>query len=111
MVPFIKAFYLDGVSPATYYMCTSSASSITTANLDDNNWNGLLPGTGNKYETYKYKHVLSNGTSGDAVSMRSKIKNAGAIQIGLVKLNLDNNLNAEFTIEEVALTYRKKSPK
>ena len=107
----MKAYFLDGTSPATYYMCTSGAGTITTAHLDDSNFDGILPTTSNKYETYKYQHVLSSGVSGNAASMRSILKNVGAIQIGLVKLNSTTALNKDFTLEEVSITYRPKRPK
>lgn len=111
LVPFIKAYYLDGTSPATYYMCTATASGVGVSDLEASNWNGLLPTTGSKYETYKYRHVLASGTTGDAASMRSKIKNVGAIQVGLVKLNVDNSLPAILSLEEIAITHRVKSAK
>ena len=110
-VPFIKAYYLDGTSPSIYYMCQSNASGVTAANLDDNNFNGILPATSDKFETYKYRHVLASGVSGDAVSMRSKVKNVGAIQIGLAKLHTDNTINSSFALEEIAITFRNKSAK
>ena len=111
LIPFVKAYYLDGTSPATYYMCTSGASSITTDNLHASNFVGILPTTSDKYETYKYQHVLSSGVSGDASSMRSVLKNVGAIQIGLVKIYTDGSINADFSIEEISVTYRDKNPK
>lgn len=111
LVPFIKAYYLDGTSPATYYMCTATASGVGVSDLEASNWNGLLPTTGSKYKTYKYRHVLASGTTGDAASMRSKIKNVGAIQVGLVKLNVDNSLPAILSLEEIAITHRVKSAK
>ena len=110
-VPFIKAYYLDGTSPSIYYMCQSNASGVTAANLDDSNFNGILPATSDKFETYKYRHVLASGVSGDAVSMRSKVKNVGAIQIGLAKLHTDNTINPSFALEEIAITFRNKSAK
>ena len=110
-VPFIKAYYLDGTSPSIYYMCQSNASGVTAANLDDSNFNGILPATSDKFETYKYRHVLASGVSGDAVSMRSKVKNVGAIQIGLAKLHTDNTINPSFALEEIAVTFRNKSAK
>jgi len=110
-VPFIKAYYLDGTSPSIYYMCQSNASGVTAANLDDSNFNGILPATSDKFETYKYRHVLASGVSGDAVSMRSKVKNVGAIQIGLAKLHTDNAINPSFALEEIAITFRNKSVK
>jgi len=111
MVPFIKAYYLDGTSPAIYYMCTSSANSLGLSDLKGASWNGRLPATSSKFETFKYRHVLDSGTTGSAVSMRSKVKNVGAIQIGLAKFNIANPISGAFSIEEIALTYRTKSAK
>ena len=110
-MPFIKAYFLDGTAPSIYYMCYPDASSITTANLSENPTFSKLPDTSNKYETYRYKNVLSGGFTGDAVSMRSKIKNVGAIQVGLVKLYDGSNIaNPEdFAIEEISITFRQKS--
>jgi hypothetical protein len=111
LVPFIKAYFLDGAAPFTYYMCQSDAGSVAATALDDETWNGLLPTTSGNYETYKYKNVLSLGTNGTPVSMRSKIKNVGAIQIGLAKFYIDGNIASDFSLEEISITYRDKSPK
>ena len=110
LVPFIKAYYLDGTSPELYYLCTSAASGVAAADLDAANFDGILPDTSNKFETFRYRHVLSDKVSGSAVSLRSKIKNVGAIQVGLAKLSIAYPLN-EFEIEELSITYREKSPK
>jgi len=111
LVPFIKAYFLDGAAPFTYYMCQSDAGSVAATALDDETWNGLLPTTLGNYETYKYKNVLSLGTNGTPASMRSKIKNVGAIQIGLAKFYIDGNIASDFSLEEISITYRDKSPK
>ena len=111
MIPFIKAYYLDGTAPSMYYMCTGAASSITVANLEASNYDGRLPDTSNKFETFKYRHVLDSNATGSAVSMRSKIKNVGAIQIGLIKLHGAAYTNADFSLEEIAITHRIKSAK
>ena len=92
-------------------MCTSAASGVDSANLNGASFVGILPDTSNKYETFRYKHVLDSGVSGNAVSLRSKIKNVGAIQIGLVKLHVAAALNSDFSLEEVSITYRPKRPK
>jgi hypothetical protein len=110
LVPFIKAYYLDGTSPELYYLCTSAASGVAAADLDAANFDGILPDTSNKFETFRYRHVLSDKVSGSAVSLRSKIKNVGAIQVGLAKLSISYPLN-EFEIEELSITYREKNPK
>ena len=72
-----------------------------------------MPNSDNKFETFKYKHVLESKISGNAVSMRSKIKNVGAIQIGLIKLNTAYNIGnpKDFALEEISITYRPKSPR
>ena len=117
LVPFVKAYYLDGTAPETYYMCTSSASSVpadtTAASINGVSYEGRLPDSANKFETFKYKHVLSSNVSGNAASMRSKIKNVGSIQIGLIKLATSNNIAnpKDFAIEEISITHRTKSPK
>ena len=117
LVPFVKAYYLDGTAPETYYMCTSSANSVpadtTSTSINGASYEGRLPNSDNKFETFKYKHVLSNKISGNAVSMRSKIKNVGSIQIGLIKISTGNNIPnpKDLAIEEISITHRTKSPK
>ena len=42
--------------------------------------------------------------------MRGRLKNVGAIQIGLLKINSNSySINADFEIEEISITYRDKS--
>ena len=111
LIPYVTAFYLDGTSPATFYLCTSSASGIDSTALNGNNYEGSLPTTSGKYETYKYDKVLSSNISGNAKSMRSELKNVGAIQIGLVKLYAAGTTPSDFKLEEIAIVHRIKSPK
>lgn len=114
LIPYVKAFYLDGVSPDVFYMSTNTDSSVTSVDFVGAEPPGRLPDTSNKFETFKYKHVLDNtprsGVDGTPVSMRGRLKNVGAIQIGLLKINSNSySINADFEIEEISITYRDKS--
>ena len=111
LVPYITGFFLDGTSPQTWYLCTSSATGIDSAALTGGSYVGQLQNTSGNMETLKYKHVLSSNTTGNAISMRSKLKNVGAIQIGLAKLSTTNTIPADFSLEEIAITFRGKSHK
>jgi hypothetical protein len=109
LVPYVTGYFLDGASPQTWYLCTSSASGVS--NLTSGSYEGQLPNTSNKIETFKYKHVLDSNTSGSATSLRGQLKNVGAIQIGLAKLSSTNTIQSSFALEEIAITYRGKSHK
>lgn len=110
LLPYVKVWYLDGTSPDLYYLCNSSASSISSSDIiDDANANMQLPGTSNRFETFKYNHVLASGSTGDATSMRTILKNCGAIQIGLIRNDSSGSVtDSTFELEEIAITYREK---
>ena len=116
LCPYIYATYLNGDPPVTYYMCTSAAGTIGNAELVANDYQGILPSTDTSatlplWETFQYKHVLDNGVTGNPASMRSKLKNVGSIQIGLVRLAKGETTASDFTLEEISITYRMKNPK
>ena len=112
MVPYIVGYFLDGTAPSTFYVALSNTTGITGTDVEAEGYAGVLPDTTSKYETFKYKHVLSSNVTGSAVSMRSKLKNVGAIQIGLVKLDSSSStLQSEFELEEISITYRAKNNK
>ena len=112
MVPYIVGYYLDGTSPSTYYVALSGTSTVSGTGVESDSYDGVLPTTASKYETFKFKHVLDNKVIGDPVPMRSKLKNVGAIQIGLVKLdNTSSDLDPDFELEEISITYRSKTNK
>ena len=113
LIPFIKAFFLDGASPDHYYMAIGTESSLNNSTFTGASAPMRLPDTSGKFETFKYKHVLDNtphsSTTGSAVTMRSKAKNVGAIQIGLIKLASNSySTAADFELEEISITYRDK---
>ena len=107
---YVTATYLNGDPPQTYYLCTSSASGIGWSDFNGD-FEGELPTTGGKLETYTYKHVLANGDDGSAVSLRSKLKNVGSIKVGVAKTNISATVPVDFELEEIAITYREKSNK
>ena len=111
LVPYVYVTYLNGVAPAYYYLCTSAASSIAVSDVIGGSYEGQLPTTSSKIETFTYKHVLDSKVTGDAVSMRSQLKNIGSLKIGLDRLHTGSTCPTDIEIEEISITYREKNPK
>ena len=111
LVPYVYVTYLNGVAPAYYYLCTSAASSIAVSDVIGGSYEGQLPTTSSKIETFTYKHVLDSKVTGDAVSMRSQLKNIGSLKIGLARLHTGSTCPTDIEIEEISITYREKNPK
>jgi len=112
LLPYVNIWYLDGTSPSTYYLCddTTLDSDVTTGNLvTDTNTHLQLPDTSSKFETFTYKHLAKTGVG--IKSIRSVMKNIGAVQIGLVKNATSNDTDADFELEEISITYREKQVK
>jgi hypothetical protein len=112
LLPYVNIWYLDGTSPSTYYLCddTTLDSDVTTGNLvTDTNTHLQLPDTSSKFETFTYKHLAKTGVG--IKSIRSVMRNIGAVQIGLVKNATSNDTDADFELEEISITYREKQVK
>ena len=112
LLPYVNIWYLDGTSPSTYYLCddTAVAGDLTTVQIvSDSNTHMQLPDTSSKFETFTYKHLGETGVG--PTSLRSVMKNIGAVQIGLVKNSSSNDTDADFELEEISITYREKQVK
>ena len=93
-------------------MATSNlgGGSIAASTVAGNSYGGLLPTTGDQFETIVYDFILDDGFEGDSVPMRSLLKKCHAVKIGLININ-SRSIHSSFELEDISITYRDRRVK